>query len=580
MNFSELKVNPLILMGIEKMGFEMMTDIQSRVIPVALDGVDIIGQAPTGTGKTVAFSIPVLENIDANFNKVQAIIIAPTRELAVQITKEVNKVASLMDGVKAVAVYGGEPIEKQITALKKRPQIIVATPGRLMDHMRRCTVRLDNVKVVVLDEADEMLNMGFRDDINAILEETKTDHQTLLFSATFSKEIEEIARQFMNDAKKISVQEKSLTVSLIDQYYIDVYQKDKVEVISRIIDINEYQLSMVFCNTKKDVDEVTSDLLTRGFLAEALHGDMKQMQRDRVMQRFREGTINVLVASDVAARGLDIDDVEIVFNYDLPQDEEYYVHRIGRTGRASKTGISVSLVSRSDKSMLRQIVKYCKADIKKMEVPSLDKVIKVRTKRILERALLASYEESKYDSVISKQLNKIGEESKDQLIKGLTNLLINAGEKNSEIEEVKEEIISRKTRYNHGDVRFFISLGRRDGIKVYNLTDMLVAKTGLTNADINAVELHEDYSFFEVPLASADEVCALNGVLKHKGRTLYVEVAKEKKKSAKMKKSTPLKKSKDGYFEVNAKDLNLNKNNRKSKSDKKQSKNKKKKGNK
>ena len=402
MNFSELKVNPLILMGIEKMGFEEMTDIQSKVIPVALDGVDIIGQAPTGTGKTVAFSIPVLNTIDANFNKVQAIIIAPTRELAVQITKEVNKVAFLMEGVKAVAVYGGEPIEKQITALKKKPQIIVATPGRLMDHMRRATVRLDNVKTVVLDEADEMLNMGFRDDINAILEETKTDHQTLLFSATFSKEIEEIARQFMNDAKKISVQEKSLTVSLIDQYYIDVYQKDKVEVISRIIDINEYKLSMVFCNTKKDVDEVTSDLLTRGFLTEALHGDMKQMQRDRVMQRFREGTINVLVASDVAARGLDIDDVEIVFNYDLPQDEEYYVHRIGRTGRASKTGISVSLVSRSDKSMLRQIVKYCKADIKKMEVPSLDKVIKVRTKRILERALLASYEESKYDNVITK----------------------------------------------------------------------------------------------------------------------------------------------------------------------------------
>ena len=576
MNFSELKVNPLILMGIEKMGFEEMTDIQSKVIPVALDGVDIIGQAPTGTGKTVAFSIPVLNTIDANFNKVQAIIIAPTRELAVQITKEVNKVAFLMEGVKAVAVYGGEPIEKQITALKKKPQIIVATPGRLMDHMRRATVRLDNVKTVVLDEADEMLNMGFRDDINAILEETKTDHQTLLFSATFSKEIEEIARQFMNDAKKISVQEKSLTVSFIDQYYIDVYQKDKVEVISRIIDINEYKLSMVFCNTKKDVDEVTSDLLTRGFLTEALHGDMKQMQRDRVMQRFREGTINVLVASDVAARGLDIDDVEIVFNYDLPQDEEYYVHRIGRTGRASKTGISVSLVSRSDKSMLRQIVKYCKADIKKMEVPSLDKVIKVRTKRILERALLASYEESKYDNVITKQLSKIEEESKDRLIKGLTNLLINAGEKNSEIEEVKEEIISRKTRYNHGDVRFFISLGRRDGIKVYNLTDMLVAKTGLTNADINAVELHEDYSFFEVPLASANEVCALNGVLKHKGRTLYVEVAKEKKNSAKMKKSTPLKKNKNGYFEVNAKDLNLNKNNRKSNSGNKNSKNKKK----
>ena len=552
MNFNELKVNPLILQGIEKMGFESMTDIQTKVIPLALKGNDIIGQAPTGTGKTIAFTIPVLNEIDSESRKVQAIIIAPTRELAVQIAKEVNTVSKEMNGVKAVPIYGGEPIEKQIVSLKKRPQVIVATPGRLMDHMRRETIRLSEVKMVVLDEADEMLNMGFREDIYSILAEIDTLHQTMLFSATFSKEIEEIAFQFMNDAIKINANEKSLTVSLIDQYYIDVYQKDKVEVISRIIDINEYKLSMIFCNTKKDVDEVTSDLLTRGFLAEALHGDMKQMQRDRVMQRFREGTINVLVASDVAARGLDIDDVEIVFNYDLPQDEEYYVHRIGRTGRASKTGISVSLVTRSEKSQLRQIIRYCKAEIKKMDVPQLDKVIKVRTKRIIERAMLASEEENKYDSVISKQVKKIDEEFKDSLIKGLMNLLINASEKNSEIEEVKEEIQSRRTRYNHGDVRFFISLGRKDGIKVYNLTDMLVSKSGLSNAQINAVELHEDYSFFEVPSDYADEVSALNNVLKYKGRTLYVEVAREKKankSSAKMKKNPRV---------INAKDLNLN----------------------
>ena len=562
MNFNELKVNPLILEGIEKMGFELMTDIQAKVIPLALKGCDVIGQAPTGTGKTVAFAIPVLNEIDSESKKVQAVIMAPTRELAVQISKEVNNVASMFPGVKALPIYGGEPIEKQIASLRRKPQIIVATPGRLMDHMRRETIRLDEVKMVVLDEADEMLNMGFRDDINEILENIYSLHQTLLFSATFSKEIEEIAFQFMNDAIKINANQKSLTVSLIDQYYIDVYQKDKVEVISRIIDINEYKLSMIFCNTKKDVDEVTSDLLTRGFLAEALHGDMKQMQRDRVMQRFREGTINVLVASDVAARGLDIDDVEIVFNYDLPQDNEYYVHRIGRTGRASKTGISVSLVTRSEKSQLRQIIKYTKAEINKMEVPSLDKVIKVRTKRIIERAINAATEENKYDSIIEKQLNKVDEELKDSLIKGLTNLLINATAKNSEIEVVKEEIESRKTRYNHGDVRFFISFGRKDGIKVYNLTDLLVKKTCLSNAQINAVELHEDYSFFEVPKEYADEVCALNNHLKYKGRTLSVEIAKEKKgnkSSAKMKKNPRV---------INAKDLNLNRNIRSNKNKK------------
>lgn len=554
MNFNELKVNPLILQGIEKMGFEAMTDIQMKVIPLALKGKDIIGQAPTGTGKTVAFAIPVLNEISADTNRVQAVILAPTRELAVQIAKEVNTVGEQMHSIKALAIYGGEPIERQITALRKRPQIIVATPGRLMDHMRRNTINLSEVKMVVLDEADEMLNMGFREDIHAILEEITTMHQTMLFSATFSREIEEIAFQFMNDAIKINANQKSLTVSLIDQYYIDVYQKDKIEVISRIIDINEYKLSMIFCNTKKDVDEVTSDLLTRGFLAEALHGDMKQMQRDRVMQRFREGTINVLVASDVAARGLDIDDVEIVFNYDLPQDDEYYVHRIGRTGRASKTGISVSLVTRSERSQLRQIIRYTKAEIKKMEVPSLDKVLKVRTKRIIERALTVSQEESKYDSIITKQLNKVSEEEKDNLIKGLTSLLINASESNSEIEEVKEEIESRKSRYNRGDVRFFISLGRKDGIKVYNLTDMLVKKTGLSNAQINAVELHEDYSFFEVPSEYVDEVCSLNNLLKHKGRTLYIEVAREKKTN---KSSAKIKK---GARVINAKDLNLNRN--------------------
>ena len=567
MQFNELNINPLILDGIARMEFSDLTDIQEKVIPLAITGIDIIGQAPTGTGKTLSFAIPILEQIDPNSSKVQAIVIAPTRELAVQITKEINEVAFCMKGVKALAIYGGESIEKQITALKKRPQIIVATPGRLMDHMRRATVRLDYVNIVALDEADEMLNMGFREDIECILEDVNTEHQTMLFSATFSKEIEEIARRFMNDATKVAVNQKALTVSLIDQFYIDVYAKDKVEVISRIIDINEYKLSMIFCNTKKTVDEVTSDLLTRGFMTEALHGDMKQMQRDRVMERFRNGTINVLVASDVAARGLDIDDVEAVFNYDLPTDEEYYVHRIGRTGRAKKTGISVSLVTRNDRGLLRSIVKYSKAEINKMEVPSLDKVIKVRTKRILERAFEASTEISKYDTVIQKQLDKIDEFDKDILIKGLTNLLINAGEKNAEIEEVKEEIKSRKNRYNGNDVRFFVNVGRKDNIKVYNLTDILCKKTTLSNAQINAVELHEHYSFFEVPLEHADEVLELTNKIQLNKRTLSFEVANAKKgsKGGSSKKSSKseFKKSNDGYYVVNAK-KNSNKSNTKS----------------
>ena len=559
MLFTELNVNPLIIDGIKKMEFEELTDIQEKVIPIAIEGQDIIGQAPTGTGKTLAFAIPILNSIDESCFKVQAIVIAPTRELAVQITKEINEVAYYMKKVSALAIYGGESIEKQITALKKRPQIIVATPGRLMDHMRRATVRLDNVNIVALDEADEMLNMGFREDIECILEDVKSEHQTMLFSATFSTEIEEIAKRFMNDSVKVKVNQKALTVELVEQFYVNAYEKDKVEIISRFIDINDYKLSMVFCNTKKAVDEVTSELLTRGFLVEALHGDMKQMQRDRVMDRFRKGTINVLVASDVAARGLDIDDVEAVFNYDLPTDEEYYVHRIGRTGRAKKTGVSISLVTKAERYLFKTILKYSKAEIKKIEAPTLDKVIKVRTKRIIDRAFEASTEVSKYDTVIQKELDKIDVYEKDVLIKGLTNLLINGSEKNSEIEVVMEEIEDRKKRYNSNDVRFFVNVGRIDKIKVYNITDLICKKTTLENAQINAVELHEHYSFFEVPSKYVGQILSMNGNAKIFGKNVTFEVAKPKKNSSSSKKdskkgsSSSYKKSSDGYYVVNAK---------------------------
>jgi len=399
-----------------------------------------------------------------------------------------------------------------------------------------------------------MLNMGFKEDIDSILEDVDSKHQTMLFSATFSAEIERIANDYMRDVQKIRVKQKGLTVSLIEQFYIDVYTKDKVEVIARLIDLNEYKLSMVFCNTKKNVDDVTSGLLTRGFMAEALHGDMKQMQRDRVMDRFRNGTINVLVASDVAARGLDIDDVEVVFNYDIPTDEEYYVHRIGRTGRAKRHGIAISLTDKNEKYLLKRIINYSKANIEKMSVPSLDKVIKVRTKRILESAINASYEVTEYDNIINKQLNQVNDVDKDLMIKGLVNLLINSGEKNTEIEEVKEEIKSRKHRYSNNDVRCFISIGKKDKIKVYDITDMLCKKTNLSNAEINAVDLHDNFSFFEIPKEYVDEVLSLNGNLKCKGKLVSIEIAKAKKSESK--------KSKQGKVEKKDSKSNKNKNNK------------------
>lgn len=560
MKFNELNINEDILRAIEKKEFLEMTEIQEKVIPFALTGKDLLGQAPTGTGKTLAFTIPILNKIDENKRICQALVIAPTRELALQITSDINEISFYMD-VKAVTLYGGELIEKQITALKKKPQIIVATPGRLLDHIQRKTVSLENVTTIVLDEADEMLDMGFREDIDAILDSTNS-HQTMLFSATFSKEVEEIAMKYMHKPEKIMVNHGSLTVERIEQKYISCAEKDKIEVISRIIEVNEYKIVMIFCNTKKSVDEVTSALLTRGFLAEALHGDMRQMQRDRVMARFREGTINILVASDVAARGLDIDNVDVVFNYDLPTDEEYYVHRIGRTGRASKDGLSISLITPKEKWRLYSIIRYAKTKITEIQVPSLDKVIKLRTKRLLARALeIASlnnnfenvdYDSDKYMSIIEKQVQKYDEAPKDLLIKGLLSIIINADGKNNEIEEAKNEVNERLSKNSNGGVRMFITLGKRDNIRVYTITDMLVKNTSLSNAEINNVSLCDNFSFFEVPSEHVDEVLSLSDEIRYKGRRLRIEITKNPKKVEKSKKE----KSKDKYTINGRKEIN------------------------
>lgn len=535
--FSELNINPSILEGIEKMDYQEMTEVQEKVIPVALDDKDVIAQAPTGTGKTIAFAIPILEKIDASLDKVQALVISPTRELAVQIAKEINTVSKCLDDVNALAVYGGEIIDKQIYNLKKRPKIIVATPGRLMDHLERRTIRLNDVKMVVLDEADEMLNMGFIEDITSILERIPCEHQTMLFSATISKDIEKIANQFLINPTSIKISKNRLTVDLIEQRYIDVKEKDKIEVISRILDINDYKLVMIFCNTKKSVDDVTSALLMRGTLVEALHGDMKQMQRDRVMSRFRNGQINVLVASDVAARGLDIDDVDVVFNYDVPTDEEYYVHRIGRTGRAKKTGLSITLVTRQEKSKLRSIMSYTKSSIEQMMIPSLEKVMKVRVKKIMLEAITSLENDNNLiNNYINKEMSKIDGVDKDQLIKGLIALQLLNKNQNQEVEEVKEEIEDRKKKRSKKVARIFANIGKKDNFKVYTLTDLLTKKTDMTNAEIDNVEIHDNFSFFEIPEDFVKDLT--NSPIDYKGRKITFEVAKAKEKSSKEKKSS------------------------------------------
>ena len=345
MKFDELNIDERILRAIEDMGFEETSPIQTQAIPAVCEGIDVVGQAQTGTGKTAAYTIPMLMKIDPQKNTPQAIVLSPTRELAVQVAEEIRKLAKYMSDIKVLPVYGGQEIVRQIKSLKTGVQIIVGTPGRVMDHMRRKTVKFDNINMVILDEADEMLDMGFREDMETILTETPEDRQTVMFSATMPKAIMDIARNFQKDARIIKVVRKELTVSNIEQFYYEVRPKNKTEVLCRLIDIYNPRLSVVFCNTKRLVDELISELKGRGYFADGIHGDMKQQQRDRVMDDFRSGKVDILIATDVAARGIDVDDVDMVFNYDIPQDEEYYVHRIGRTGRAGRSGMALSFIS-------------------------------------------------------------------------------------------------------------------------------------------------------------------------------------------------------------------------------------------
>ena len=387
LKFEELNVDEKILKAIGDMGFEEASPIQAKAIPVVLEGKDIVGQAQTGTGKTAAYGIPMLQSIDPKLKCVQAVVLCPTRELAIQVADEIRKLAKYMSSIKVLPVYGGQEIVRQIKSLKTGVQIVVGTPGRVMDHMRRKTVKFDKVKMVILDEADEMLDMGFREDMETILTQMPEERQTVMFSATMPKAIMDIARTFQNDAEVIKVVRKELTVENIEQYYFEVRSKNKDEILSRLIDIYNPKLSVVFCNTKKQVDDLISELKGRGYFADGIHGDMKQAQRDRVMNDFRKGKTEILIATDVAARGIDVDDVDIVFNYDLPQDEEYYVHRIGRTGRAGRAGLAFSFVTGKEIYKLKDIERYCKTKIMARQIPSLDDVKNTRIEISLSRCV-------------------------------------------------------------------------------------------------------------------------------------------------------------------------------------------------
>ncbi len=429
----ETLLDERILRAIREMGFEKLSPIQEQAIPYLLDGEDIIGQAQTGTGKTAAFGIPVIQKVDPELRKLQTIILCPTRELAIQAAEELRKLAKYMHGIKVLPIYGGQEIGKQISALRG-VQIIVGTPGRVMDHMRRHTIKLDHVNMVVLDEADEMLNMGFREDMELILGQIPNEHQTALFSATMPQPILDITNQFQKDAKMVKVAAKELTIPLVAQRYYRIRNEYKDAACVRLLEYYQPKLCLIFCNTKKKVDELAEVLKQQNYQAEGLHGDMSQHQRDVAMNRFRNGSTNILIATDVAARGIDVDDVEAVINYDIPQDIEYYVHRIGRTGRAGRKGRSFTFVNNREMYRIREIERICHTEIEERKLPGASKVMRAKSDNYLSRAWELHEHE---DMELMKKLlqRKLEQEECDILDLAAAMLKLELGDKGEEIPE-------------------------------------------------------------------------------------------------------------------------------------------------
>ncbi|GAB1155720.1 DEAD/DEAH box helicase [Paenibacillus illinoisensis] len=386
LNFVDFNLEPLVLQAITELGFEEATPIQSKSIPIALEGKDLIGQAQTGTGKTAAFGIPLISKISKSDEKIRALIMAPTRELAIQVAEEIEKLTRFK-GLRSLPIYGGQDIVRQIRALKRKPQIIIGTPGRLLDHINRKTIKLEDVQTVVLDEADEMLDMGFMEDIQSILKQVPADRQTMLFSATMPPNIQKLAQQFLNNPEHVSVIPKQVSAPLIDQAYIEVPERQKFEALSRLLDMESPELAIVFGRTKRRVDELAEALQKRGYSADGLHGDLSQNQRDTVMRKFRDGSIDVLVATDVAARGLDVSGVTHVVNFDLPQDPESYVHRIGRTGRAGKEGAAWSFVTPREIDHLHFIERVTRHRIPRKPLPTLAEAVEGKQRLTAERLL-------------------------------------------------------------------------------------------------------------------------------------------------------------------------------------------------
>ncbi len=531
LKFEEMQLSPEICQAVLDMGFEEATPIQSQAIPLIKAGKDLIGQSQTGTGKTAAFGIPCLERIHPDDRRLQALILCPTRELAIQVSEEFRKLLKYKDNIRVVPIYGGQPIDRQILALKKGAQVVIGTPGRVMDHMRRRTLKMETVQMMILDEADEMLDMGFREDIETILTKIPEDHQTLLFSATLSPEILDITKRFQKDPAFVKIVRKELTVPSIEQYYFDVKEKTKLEALTRIIDVYMPNLAMVFCNTKKRVDDLVELLQGRGYFAEGLHGDLKQAQRDKVMQKFRNGTIEILVATDVAARGIDVDDIDIVFNYDVPQDEEYYVHRIGRTGRAGKSGKAFTFCVGKEIYKLRDIMRYTKTKIIQQKLPTLSDVEEMKTNIFLEKI-----KDTIQEGHLTKYVHlaeRLMEEDYAALDIAAALLKQNLADVRTDDLDLMDDINANGTELYGGEgekmIRLFLNAGKKQKIRTKDIVGAIANEAGVPGKALGAIDLFDDYTFVDVPKEYVKDILYSMKHCKIKNKRVHIEIAKKEK---------------------------------------------------
>lgn len=519
--FEELNLSDKTKKALQDAGYVVATPIQASAIPFIIEGKDLIGQSKTGTGKTASYSLPMIEKIDVTSKKVQAIVLCPTRELAVQVTEELRKFLKYHEGIKTLAIYGGQSIETQIKMLKKGVQIIIGTPGRVMDHMRRKTLKLDNVKMVVLDEADEMLNMGFEEDIETILNDVPKERQTVLFSATMNKRILEITKKYLTNPKNIKIKAKELTVNEIEQTCIQMKEAMKLEALMRLIQVYNPKKAIVFCNTKKRVDDLIENLKQNNYKAEALHGDIKQAQRERIMKRMKNGEFQILVATDVVARGIDISDLELVINYDVPQEEEYYVHRIGRTGRNGKEGKAFTFVVGKEKSKIASIKKYTGAKMKEGNIPTLAQIQKIQNQNVIEKVQkVIQKEKFEYQDILD-ELKK--ENQIEDIAKALLMLVCGKNKK-------KEDKNITKVNVKQGEnVKLFFNLGKKDNIKVKDFVGSIAANCGINGDKIGKINILDNFSFIEVPGEYVEDI--LNGIngKQVKGKKCNVEIAKKEK---------------------------------------------------